>query len=399
MGVFDKFERGLERAVKAPFAKVFKAEVQPVEIASAVRGAMDERAAVLGPGRTMVPNVYTIELASTDFERLASFDTALTDELVAAAEDHADAQRYTPAGIVEVRLTSDEELETGIFRVRPASRGRGKSSAQNPAAPSGMAPARPERPAPHPSRAADPAADYDPEEFRPLPAAERPASQRPAPQRLSPQRQEQQRPDGPPIRPATINSGRAPAGLGGAGAIAAAAQRAGAPVGPGTPLHAEPEQPPGHDAHHDAPAAPPHQAPPQQAPPQQAPATPHTDGPSTRELPAANTDRRSTGNPGVRGPRPFLEIDGAEVPLVKAVTTVGRDQSADITLDDPGASRRHAELRISHDGPHLQVVVRDLGSTNGTYLNGDQVGTEQLQEGDRLTMGRTTMTFHLEGGR
>ena len=70
----------------------------------------------------MVPNVFTVELANTDFERLSSYDTALTDELVAAAEDHADAQRYTPAGTVEVRLISDDELETGIFRVRPASK-------------------------------------------------------------------------------------------------------------------------------------------------------------------------------------------------------------------------------------------------------------------------------------
>ena len=65
MGVFDKLERGLERAVKQPFAKVFKAEVQPVEIASAMRKSMDDRAAVLGPGRTMVPNVFTVELAET----------------------------------------------------------------------------------------------------------------------------------------------------------------------------------------------------------------------------------------------------------------------------------------------------------------------------------------------
>ena len=94
MGVFDRLERGLERAVKQPFARIFTAEVQPVEIASAMRGAMDDRAAVLGPGRTMVPNVFTIELAESDHERLSSYERALTDELVAAAEDHADAQRY-----------------------------------------------------------------------------------------------------------------------------------------------------------------------------------------------------------------------------------------------------------------------------------------------------------------
>ena len=122
MGVFDRLERGLERAVKQPFARVFKAEVQPVEIASEIRAAMDARAAVLGPGRTMVPNVFTVQLAESDHERLSSYQDALTDELVAAAEDHADAQRYVAPGPFEVSLTSGADLETGIFRVAASSR-------------------------------------------------------------------------------------------------------------------------------------------------------------------------------------------------------------------------------------------------------------------------------------
>ncbi|UJH70013.1 DUF3662 domain-containing protein [Ornithinimicrobium sp. INDO-MA30-4] len=147
MGLFDNLERGLEKAVKGPFAKVFKAEVQPVEIASHIRGSMDDRAAVLGPGRTMVPNVFTIELASDDFERLASYDKALTDELIAAAEDHADAQRYTAPGQFEVRLVKSEQLETGIFRVLPASRTAATSRVAKPALGS-LAKTRAVRPAP-----------------------------------------------------------------------------------------------------------------------------------------------------------------------------------------------------------------------------------------------------------
>ena len=86
MGLFDKVERGLERAVNGAFAKAFKAEVQPVELASAIRRAMDDRAAVMGHGRTMVPNLYTIELSPTDFERLSTYEEALAEELVAAAQ-------------------------------------------------------------------------------------------------------------------------------------------------------------------------------------------------------------------------------------------------------------------------------------------------------------------------
>ena len=56
MGLFDRVERKLDRVINGAFARAFKAEVQPVEIAAAMRRAMDERAAVVGKGRTMVPN-------------------------------------------------------------------------------------------------------------------------------------------------------------------------------------------------------------------------------------------------------------------------------------------------------------------------------------------------------
>ena len=70
MGLFDRMEGKLERAVNGVFAKAFRSEVQPVEIASAIRRAMDDRAASAGKGRSLVPNVFTIELSETDYERL-----------------------------------------------------------------------------------------------------------------------------------------------------------------------------------------------------------------------------------------------------------------------------------------------------------------------------------------
>lgn len=343
MGIIDRVERGLERAVKAPFAKVFKAEVQPVEIASAMRGAMDERAAVLGPGRTMVPNVFTVELANTDFERLSSYDTALTDELVAAAEDHADAQRYTPAGTVEVRLISDDELETGIFRVRPASK-NARRQGQRPD--QGRMPQGQPRPQVRPSGGPSGGPGQDPN------AAFRPPQQGGSPQQSSgaPAQGAAQRPAGAPRQ--------APPGVGAAAAAAARGQG-----GPGAPAYA----PPG------------------------------SRGPTTREFPSSTG--RSQRPVSGKGPRPWLDINGRAHSLTAAVTVLGRDASADLVVDDPGVSRRHAEVRITHDGPHQQVMVRDMGSTNGSYVNGDQVGTEQLSEGDRLTVGSTTLIFHAEGGR
>ena len=120
MGIINRVEHGLAKAVHGAFAKAFKSEVQPVEIASAIRRAMDDRAALLGHGRAMVPNLYTIELSQTDYERLGDYEDDLSDDLVAAAQEHADSQGYQPGGPLEVALVEGEGLETGVFRVRPA---------------------------------------------------------------------------------------------------------------------------------------------------------------------------------------------------------------------------------------------------------------------------------------
>ena len=138
MGLFDKVEKGLERTVNRAFAKAFRSEVQPVEIAGAIRNAMDDRASVLGPGRTMVPNVYTIELSTTDFGRLDEFADSITEDLIAAAAEHAETQRYLPGGPIEVLLTEGSDLDTGVFRVRPETSRRGPSA--------GMPPAHPQAP-------------------------------------------------------------------------------------------------------------------------------------------------------------------------------------------------------------------------------------------------------------
>jgi hypothetical protein len=326
VGLFDNLERNLERAVKAPFAKVFKAEVQPVEIASHIRGAMDERAAVLGPGRTMVPNVFTIELAESDYERLSSYDKALTDELVAAAEDHADAQRYMAPGPIEVRLVSGDDLETGIFRVRPASKDGRRADRRV------DAPRQAPRPAP------DPAQGRSPQER--LAEDRRAAAPRPSPAPPGPH----QRPSGAP-----------------AGAAAARPDGGAAAARPDAAEQADDEG-------------------------------------RTRTFPSTSPPRRGRQH-SARGPQAWLDIDGRRVGLGTAVTSLGRDETAMVIVDDPGVSRRHAEIRITHDGPHLQVLIRDVGSTNGTYLNGEQIGTEELHDGDRITLGRSTITFHVDRAR
>jgi hypothetical protein len=229
MGVLDRFEKRLEGLVSGAFARAFKAEVQPVEIASAVQREMDNHAAIVGPGRTFVPNDFVVELGTGDHERLTVYAEALGNELAAMAREHAAEQGFTLIGPVRVTFEHDESLETGVFRVRGT-------------AVSGRLP-------------------------------------------------------GP----------RGPAGLGG-------------------------------------------------------------------------TAR--------------LEGQGATFLLSPPVAVIGRGTEADVRLEDPGVSRRHAEIRLSADGARIV----DLGSTNGTSVNGHQVSESELADGSEVTIGRTRLVFHRDAG-
>jgi hypothetical protein len=91
--------------------------------------------------------------------------------------------------------------------------------------------------------------------------------------------------------------------------------------------------------------------------------------------------------------RPWLDIDGERYPLLGSLTVIGRDATADVILDDPGISRRHSEVRVTHDGPHLVSSIRDLASTNGTFVNGERIASTRLIDGDQITVGRTAITF------
>jgi DNA-binding CsgD family transcriptional regulator len=83
---------------------------------------------------------------------------------------------------------------------------------------------------------------------------------------------------------------------------------------------------------------------------------------------------------------PYLRIESTDavVELAGDVTTVGRGDGVDISLEDPTVSRLHAEL--VRRGPH--VYVSDLGlSTNGTRVNGRPIGRQVLTEGDVISFG------------
>lgn len=118
MGVLKKFEQRLEGLVNGTFAKVFKSEVQPVEIAGALQRECDNNATIWNRDRTVVPNDFVVELSAPDYERLSPYSGQLGDELAAMVRDYARQQRYTFMGQIKVHLQKAEDLDTGLYRVR-----------------------------------------------------------------------------------------------------------------------------------------------------------------------------------------------------------------------------------------------------------------------------------------
>ena len=84
----------------------------------------------------------------------------------------------------------------------------------------------------------------------------------------------------------------------------------------------------------------------------------------------------------------FLE-DGRRVEIGEQPLTIGRMPECDVALSDPNVSRRHAEVRRQGTG----FVVVDLGSTNGTRVNGAGIKERLLNNGDEITVGATRLRF------
>lgn len=299
MGVLDRFERRIERVVNGAFAKAFRSQVEPVELAGALRNESDNRAAVVSRGRTLTANSYTIELSTSDYERLEPIQAELRRDLRQVVGDHAVEQGYSFVGPINVSFESAEDLDTGIYRVR-----------SNTLRPDGSPAAQP------PNRGG-----YDPESrANPIVAEEWEQRSGHTSSRPNPQ-----------VAPA---AGYSPA--------------------------------PGYGA---APA--------------------HSGAPATMGRP------RGAARPGA-SVQCYAEVAGRRYRLGEGTTVFGRSSnSADIVLDDSGVSRRHFEITV-HGG---HATATDLGSTNGTLLDGRRITSVTLTDGARLTAGDTEVLFqHREMG-
>ena len=97
------------------------------------------------------------------------------------------------------------------------------------------------------------------------------------------------------------------------------------------------------------------------------------------------------GGASVRVMRGFYE--GLEVPLDRDWTVIGRGRSADLVIAEPTISRAHAAIGWDAEGFFMQ----DLGSTNGTKVNGQRSPLARLKDGDDLQLGKLQLRITLRG--
>jgi pSer/pThr/pTyr-binding forkhead associated (FHA) protein len=104
------------------------------------------------------------------------------------------------------------------------------------------------------------------------------------------------------------------------------------------------------------------------------------------------TEAASLVELGVEREVAVLSWQGRRRVLDKRRSVLGRSRDVDVQIEDPNVSRRHAE--IVQEGSTYWLV--DLGSTNGTEVDGRRVQRARLDDGSRFTIGETTVTFSTE---
>jgi Protein of unknown function (DUF3662)/FHA domain len=275
VGVLKRFEQRLEGIVNGTFAKVFKSEVQPVEIAGALQRECDNNATIWNRDRTVVPNDFIVELSGGDYQRLSPYAAQLGEELSSMVSEYAQQQRYTFMGPVKVHLDRADDLDTGLYRVRSKTLASSQSQQQL----------------------------------------------------------------GPPQPAASPGFGGPPPGT--------------FPAPPASP----PPMPPG----------------------------------APGRGPGSVTRLPGTGGPATV--RRWVEVNGARHQISRASMVLGRSTEADLRIDDPGVSRKHAEIRVG-----TPSIIQDMGSTNGIVVDGQHTQRATLRDGSHIVVGSTTIVYRQAEG-
>lgn len=128
------------------------------------------------------------------------------------------------------------------------------------------------------------------------------------------------------------------------------------------------------------------------------------DEPRAEQEAASATDTMIFSRPGHEAASPesakraylLVRTDGTpavQFDLGGGLITIGRASDNDVILDDPEVSRHHCQLKLQHGA----YSIADLGSRNGSWVNGDQVTEMALGPGDRIRIGTTEIEFQVRG--
>lgn len=411
MGFLSRFEGRMEDTFEGAADKMFDAPISPVQIAKKAEKQM-RREKMVGAGKQYAPTLYTVLVNPDDDRRLMGYYPTLAGETETYLTAKASEQGLVMDGQPLVRFIVDEDLKHGKFDIiaeavaapiiaqlraeemhryglaaAPAPGGYGAPAQPYPAP-------RPQAPAPQqyggynqgyaaPAPAPAPYGGYDQHDPQ--------GQYEPAPMNVDAYGQPQQLPYVPedeidrsidygeytfdsrdfdeqrdsiqPLdRPEAVDPFAIGAAAAGAGVAAGAVAGAGMGAATSQPYPAPQPQP--------------------QAQPRMAAET----------VVFAGGQQAATPMPAQAAVRARLidTTNNRAYDLASARLLIGRESKNDIAVHDVNASRTHAELRFEPQGVW---TITDLGSTNGTLVNGREVATQPLSEGDRITIGMTNFMF------
>ena len=411
MGFLSRFEGRMEDTFEGAADKMFDAPISPVQIAKKAEKQM-RREKMVGAGKQYAPTLYTVLVNPDDDRRLMGYYPTLAGETETYLTAKASEQGLVMDGQPLVRFIVDEDLKHGKFDIiaeavaapiiaqlraeemhryglaaAPAPGGYGAPAQPYPAP-------RPQAPAPQqyggynqgyaaPAPAPAPYGGYDQHDPQ--------GQYDPAPMNVDAYGQPQQLPYVPedeidrsidygeytfdsrdfdeqrdsiqPLdRPEAVDPSAIGAAAAGAGVAAGAVAGAGMGAATSQPYPAPQPQP--------------------QAQPRMAAET----------VVFAGGQQAATPMPAQAAVRARLidTTNNRAYDLASARLLIGRESKNDIAVHDVNASRTHAELRFEPQGVW---TITDLGSTNGTLVNGREVATQPLSEGDRITIGMTNFMF------
>ena len=336
MGFFSKFERRVEDGFDEMGDKFFDAPISPVQIAKKAEKQM-RREKMVGAGKEYAPTLYTVLVNPDDDERLFGYYPTLAGETETYLRGKAQELGLVMDGSPLVRFIIDDELKHGKFDIVAelvsapiVSQLRAEEMQRyGLSAQDAGAPIPANIPAP---QSYGQQQSYNQQAYQPEPYAEQPAPAASAPEQHY-----------------------ASTGIDVMAEDALAMENANEPL---TPAPVTP-----------APAA----------------AAPRTVRFDQLEAPEAIPQRAAA-----QQPRLIDLTTNRSFPIAKAQIVMGRALSSDIAIEDLNVSRTHAEIR--REGANAWSVA-DLGSTNGTLVNGRHIASTMLQEGDRITVGTTTFLF------